>query len=162
MWVVTAPAFLCKHHRIFFSILPTSSHHERHQGKPRDHPKLVLFKLFCVMTLLLGEDPLPAGGSCHCVNSPSWVLDPRTISPAPITGEYIRSKWFCHHVPQMITFSHLTVSIKLYDIIDLSTSQPGLGVIDLMTLFFSFPSLFCSTVNSHFIRTAGAPSLLLH
>lgn len=33
----------------------------------------------------------------------------------------------------MITFSHPTASIKLYGIIDLSTSQPDLGVIDLMT-----------------------------
>lgn len=35
---------------------------------------------------------------------------------------------------EMITFSHSTASIKLYGIIDLSTSQPDLGVSDLMTI----------------------------
>jgi len=43
---------------------------------------------------------------------------------------------------KMITFAHPTASIKLYDIIDLSTSQPDLGVIDLMTVSSSPSPLY--------------------
>lgn len=45
---------------------------------------------------------------------------------------YLNGSVFTH--AEMITFSHPTASIKLYGIFDLSTSQPDLGVMDLMTI----------------------------